>query len=65
MLVLGRKVNEMLVIGLPDGREVVVSVVEVKRESGMVRLGIVAPADVRVDRFEVAWTHKQEAAHAG
>ena len=47
MLVLSRKVGERIVIG--NGVEVVV--VEIQR--GKVRLGIVAPNTVAVDRAEV------------
>lgn len=50
-LLLQRKEDESLVMTLPDGREVVVTVVRV--EAGKVRLGISAPRDVRVDRLEV------------
>lgn len=47
MLVLSRKINEDIVIG--EG--VVVKVVSIRGDK--VRLGIVAPRDVRVDRGEV------------
>ena len=47
MLILTRRLNETLMIG-PD---VTVTVLSVK--GNQVRLGIAAPADVRVDRAEV------------
>lgn len=50
MLVLSRKVGERITIG--DG--VVVEVVEVRGRH--VRLGIVAPEDVRIWREEVSWS---------
>lgn len=46
MLVLSRKVGEVIVIG-----EITVQVVEIDR--GKVKLGIVAPKDIAVDRKEV------------
>jgi carbon storage regulator len=52
MLVLTRSVGEELVIG----NDVHVRVVSVKRNR--VRLGIVAPAAVRVDRLEVRSQHR-------
>jgi carbon storage regulator len=58
MLVLSRKVGEKVVIG--DG--VVLTVVKVERNQ--VRLGIEAPADVRVYREEIAPSRRQTAAVA-
>jgi carbon storage regulator len=51
MLVLSRKVGQEIVIGEGPDR-VVITVTEV-RGGERVRLGIVAPAHVRVDRHEV------------
>lgn len=47
MLILSRRAGERIVIG----HDVVVTVLEVNR--GQVRIGIVAPPKVRVDRQEV------------
>ncbi len=47
MLVLSRKKNESLVIN----GDIIVTVVEIRGDK--VRLGIVAPADVAVDREEI------------
>jgi carbon storage regulator CsrA len=52
MLVLSRYEGEEIVMQTGDG-EIVVKVVEV-RPNGQVRLGIVAPNTVPVDRLEVA-----------
>lgn len=46
MLVLTRRSREALTLTLPDGREIVIRVLE----GGPVRLGINAPADVAVRR---------------
>jgi len=51
MLVLSRKKNESVIITLPDGREIVVVVVEIDR--GKIRLGFQADADVKIDRREL------------
>lgn len=55
MLVLSRKPGESIVI---DGR-VVVTIVEVR--AGKVRIGVEAPEEVSVDRFEVHEAKKEEA----
>jgi len=52
MLVLSRSVGELVVMVLPDGRQVTVKVVEV-RHTGKIRLGITAPEDVPVHRQEI------------
>lgn len=52
MLVLARRPLQDVIIFLPDGREVVVSVAEICRDK--VRLGFDAPRDVRIDRREIA-----------
>lgn len=50
MLVLSRQLNEDLVFG--EGPKAVrVRIVDIR--GGKVRLGVIAPADVRVDRAEV------------
>lgn len=51
MLMLKRKLDERIVITLPDKRRITILVAEVER--GAVRFGIDAPKDVRVDREEV------------
>jgi carbon storage regulator len=55
MLVLSRKLNEKIVI---DGG-IIVTVVKIDRNQ--VRLGIEAPADVRVFREEIAGTARRVA----
>lgn len=52
MLILARYVGEKIRIGAT----IEVEVLEIARESGRarVRLGVTAPADVRVDREEIA-----------
>ena len=51
MLVLSRKKSEVVMVTLPDGREISVTVCEVRGEK--VRIGFEAPADVAVHRQEV------------
>lgn len=51
MLILARKLEESLVIG--DGIEVKIVAVQGSGEQATVRLGIVAPKDVRIWRKEV------------
>ena len=58
MLVLSRKRGERIVARLPDDREIVVTLVEI-RGSDKVRLGFDAPEDVRIWREELL---KREAA---
>ncbi len=52
MLVVSRKKNESVIVVLPDGRTVAITVCRIKRES--VRIGIEAPIDVTVVRSELA-----------
>lgn len=52
MLVLQRKVEEDIVIVLPDGQEIVVTVTEI-RNGCKVRLGIQAGGNIKVHRREV------------
>ena len=47
MLVLSRKKNEAITVGLGDGRMIQVYVVEIRGDK--VRLGIIAPADVSAE----------------
>ncbi len=54
MLVLGRKVEESIII---DGGKIKIKVLRI--EHGRVRLGIEAPKDISVDREEI-WIQKQE-----
>lgn len=59
MLVLSRKLGEEIVIG--DGIRVIVTAIERNK----VRIGVVAPPDVRVDREEVYRRLQEFAAPAG
>jgi len=51
MLVLSRQRDEDVIITTPEGREIVVTVVEVRGEK--VRLGLVADKEVAIHRREV------------
>lgn len=58
MLVLGRKCGERVVLRMPDGREVVVTLAETARGAdgkGKALLGFDAPADVVIYREELRW----------
>jgi carbon storage regulator len=57
MLVLSRKVNEVLVISYGD-IQFRVSVTEIRGDK--VKIGVEAPLEVKVDRLEV-WEAKQKA----
>lgn len=59
-MVLMREPFEMITLTLPDGREVGLSVVEVKGRRQRLKYVIDAPADVLVDRAEVAARRKSE-----
>lgn len=52
MLVLGRKTGESVVLELPDGSEIEVSVIEINGR-GQVRLGFDAADDVIISRSEL------------
>ena len=52
MLTLSRKAGERVLLMLPDGQEIWVSVVTVKA-NGSVRLGFDAPPDVDIKREEL------------
>ncbi len=52
MLVLSRKVNECVVLTLPDGREIRVGPVRIG--PNQMRLGIEAPLDISILRDELA-----------
>jgi carbon storage regulator len=58
VLVLQRHENESVVIGLPDGREIIVMVTEIRFDK--VKLGFEAPLDITVHRQEVADEIKRE-----
>jgi carbon storage regulator CsrA len=58
MLVLKRKVREQLVLALPDGRRVVITLLSVGR--GTARLGIEAPAGVDISRPEADADREEE-----
>jgi len=49
MLVLVRYVNDRIMIG----DDIVVTITDVNRKSGRIKVGIEAPSDVRVDREEI------------
>ena len=51
MLVLSRAVNEKIIITLPNGDLLKITIVELRR--GKVRLGIEAPREIPVHREEV------------
>lgn len=64
MLVLQRKLLECIDITLPDGRVIVVQVIQFRQTDGgqkAVRLGIEAPPDVTIHRREI--TNRIEATH--
>lgn len=49
MLVLVRYVNGRIMIG----DDIVITITDVNRKSGRVKVGIEAPSDIRVDREEI------------
>jgi carbon storage regulator len=49
MLVLVRYVNDRIMIG----DDIVITITDVNRKSGRVKVGIEAPNDIRVDREEI------------
>lgn len=51
MLVLSRKMLEKTIITTPEGREIVVQVVDIER--GKIRLGFQADRDVKITREEL------------
>lgn len=53
MLLLSRRVNEVIVIKLPDGRDVKVRVNKLR--GNIVQLGITAARDINVFREELLW----------
>ena len=62
MLVLQRKQHECIDLTLPDGRVIVIQVVQFRQTSGgepAVRFGIEAPIDITIHRREI--THRIEA----
>jgi carbon storage regulator CsrA len=61
MLVLGRRLGEEIVIIPPDGREIVVRLVELRGHGSILRVGINADTDVKVFRREV-WDKIQDTA---
>jgi carbon storage regulator len=61
MLVLSRKENESVVLTLPNGEEILLTVVAI--DHGKVRIGFKAPRDVKIFRTELldrAQAEKQE-----
>ena len=59
MLALTRRIGESVILTLPDGRRVEVTITD--KSAGQVRLGIEAPKDVRIDREEILEHRDQEA----
>lgn len=59
MLALTRRIGESVILTLPDGRRVEVTITD--KSAGQVRLGIEAPKDVRIDRDEVFQRREKEA----
>ncbi len=57
-LVLERREGQDILVKLPDGRELVIGVVSIK--GGAVRIAVRAPADLKVDRAEVAQRRRAE-----
>lgn len=53
MLVLGRKLQEAVIVHLPDGREI--RVVLVSAAGGQARLGFEAPQDIEIAREELTF----------
>jgi len=53
MLLLSRREHEEVVIVMPDGRHVVIEVMDISSYRQQVRLGINAPQDVRIWRREI------------
>ncbi len=51
MLVLSRKREERIIITLPDRRQITLMVVDIRGDK--VRLGLEAPTDILIHRFEV------------
>ena len=58
MLVLSRKVGESIIVTLPGGQKVVVTLVELDR--GRVRLSVCAPREVPVYRGEIIEARQKE-----
>lgn len=58
MLVLRRAVDERTVIRTPEGREIVVTVIDTG--SGRVRLGFTADRDVQIDRAELLTSRRPD-----
>ena len=66
MLVLARRKNEGITIDHPSGPiHIVVINIRGDKDHNVVRLGIAAPSDVRVDRDEVAVRRVRAALEAG
>lgn len=52
-LVLRRMKDESVILTLPDGRQVTITVVGANRESGILRLRFDAPSDIVINRSEI------------
>lgn len=61
MLILTRRIGEAIVLGTEG--EIVVSVGRIDLTEGTVRLGIMAPNDMPVDREEVWYRKQREKRH--
>ena len=65
MLVLSRKVGERIVLTLPGGSEIWLSLLAIDRSRGYVRLGLEAPADVVISREELLLRRPGETVSSG
>lgn len=54
MLVLSRKLNERVIIQVPDGSACTIEIVVSGFQPGQVKLSFLAPRNVQIDREEVA-----------
>lgn len=60
MLVLGRKLNETIVMTTAQGERIVVELLQLRADR--IRLGIQAPEEVKILRGELALREEEEAA---
>jgi carbon storage regulator CsrA len=53
VLILSRKKDQTIVLTLPSGERIAIMLVEVRGSNGTARIGINAPADVKIWRGEI------------